>query len=203
MQGPDPARSLIDLLEADRLARCEAIAREAAQSAHALLAEARKAARARVREAMAVERRRLEARLSALDATLATESRLHAQRRFRALLDEAWRRLPVALDARWRDPAGRREWTRHVLACARAELAPGDWSLAYAPGWPDAERAAAVDELAAAGFTLVAAAEDPRIRAGLQVRRAGNVLDGTLHGLLADRNAIGARLLDELARSAA
>jgi hypothetical protein len=196
----DPARALLDLVDSDRAKRCEAIASEAAETARALLAEARKAALGRVREAMAKERRRLRERLSALDAALATESRLHAQRRFRALLDEAWRRLPVALDRRWRDAAGRREWTGHVLADARRELPPSDWALAWAPGWTEDERRIALAELAHEGFAIVASAEDPRMRAGLQVRRGGNVLDGTLHGLLADRNAIGARLLAEFTR---
>jgi hypothetical protein len=144
----------------------------------------------------------LRDRLAALDAALATESRLHEQRRFRALLDEAWRRLPVALDALWRDASGRREWTRHVLAGAREELAPGDWSIAYAPGWPEEERREAIEELAAAGYGVDTAMEDARMRAGLQVRRGGNVLDGTLHGLLADRNAVGARLLEAFSRNA-
>jgi hypothetical protein len=195
-------RALLDLIEADRVRRCEEISRDADATARALLGDARRAALARVRPAMAAERARLHDRLRGLDATLATEARLDAQRHFRALLDEAWQRLPAALEARWRDAAGRREWTRHVLASARATLAPGDWSLAYAPGWPEDERRAAIEALAAGGFALAAAAEDPRMRAGLQVRRGGNVLDGTLHGLLADRNAVGARILDELARGA-
>jgi hypothetical protein len=202
MPVADPARALLDLVESDRVARCEAIASEAASTARALLAEARRAAHERVRDAMAKEKRRLRDRLAALDATLATETRLNAQRRFRALLDEAWRRLPVALDERWRYPASRRDWVRHVLEDARRELAPGDWALAWAPGWTEDERRVVIAELARDGYAVVASAEDPRMRAGLQVRRGGNVLDGTLHGLLADRNAIGARLLAELSKGA-
>ena len=202
MPVADPALALLDLVESDRAERCEAITSEAASTARTLLAEARKAARERVREAMTKERRRLRDRLAALDATLATESRLNAQRRFRALLDEAWRRLPVALDARWLDPTGRREWVGHVLEDACNELAPGDWALAWAPGWSEDERRVAFAKLARDGYAVVASAEDPRMRAGLQVRRGGNVLDGTLHGLLADRTAIGARLLAEFPRGA-
>jgi hypothetical protein len=200
MPVADSARALLDLVESDRATRCQAIATEAANTAHALLADARHVARERARAAIADERRRLRDRLAALDAALATESRLHEQRRFRALLDDAWRRLPVALDALWRDAAGRRDWTRHVLAGAREELAAGDWSISCAPGWPEEERRAAIEELAAAGYGIDTAMEDARMRAGLQVRRGGNVLDGTLHGLLADRNAVGARLLDAFSR---
>lgn len=200
---PPPARALLELIEADRIRRCDEISSQAEKEARALLAEARAAALARARAVMAAERGRLRDRLRALDARLATETRLDAQRRLRALLDEAWRRLPLALEARWRDPAGRREWTRRVLGGARADLAPGDWSVSYAPGWPEDERGVAIAELAAAGYAIAAATEDARMRAGLQVRRGGNVLDGTLHGLLADRNGVGARILDELSRSAA
>ena len=94
-----------------------------------------------------------------------------------------------------------RDWTRHVLAGAREELAAGDWSISYAPGWPQEERREAIEKLAAAGYGVDTAMEDARMRAGLQVRRGGNVLDGTLHGLLADRNAVGARLLDAFSRN--
>lgn len=201
--APPPARALLELIEADRIRRCDEISRQAEGEARTLLAEARGTALARARAAMAAERGRLRDRLRALDARLATETRLDAQRRLRALLDEAWRRLPIALEERWRDPAGRREWTRHVLAGARADLAPGDWSVSYAPGWAQNERSAAIAELAAAGYAVATSTEDARMRAGLQVRHGGNVLDGTLHGLLAARNAVGARILDELSRSAA
>jgi hypothetical protein len=203
MNPSDPERALLELVEADRVERCTAIGREADDAAQALLRDARKSARGRVGEAMKVERRRLHERLAALDAALATETRLHEQRRLRALLDEAWGRLPAAIEARWRDSGGRRQWTRQILDGARSELERGDCSLRYAPGWPDDERDAAIAELAAAGFPVVTCTQDSAMRAGLQVRSRGNVLDGTLAGLLADRNAIGARTLDELSRSEA
>jgi hypothetical protein len=201
MHASDPERSLLELVEADRVERCTAIGREADDAAQAQLRDARKSARGRVGEAMKLERRRLRDRLAALDAALATETRLHEQRRLRALLDEAWRRLPIALEARWRDAGGRREWTRQILESARSELECRDWAIRYAPGWPDDERDAAIAELAAAGFPVGVAGPDAAMRAGLQVRCGGNVIDGTLAGLLADRNAIGARTLDELSRS--
>ncbi|MEO5693918.1 MAG: hypothetical protein ABIQ72_12385 [Usitatibacter sp.] len=202
LPAPQAARALLDLVEADRARRCDEISTLAETTARALLAEARASALARARTVMAAERARLHERLRALDARLATESRLHAQRRVRALLDEAWRRLPIALEARWRDPAGRREWTRQVLASARADLGPDDWALSYAPGWREDERRDALEELAAAGFAIAAVTGDEQMRAGLQVRHGGNVLDGTLQGLLADRKVVAARILDELSRSA-
>jgi hypothetical protein len=190
MHASDSERALLDLIEADRAARCEAIALEASDAARAVLRDARKSAHARVSAALKADRQRLRARLSGLDAALATATRLHAQRHLRALLDEAWRRLPLALEARWQDSGGRSAWTRHILDGARAELERGDWSVSHAPGWPEDERRAALDPLAAAGNAVVAATQDAGMRAGLQVRRGGNVLDGTLSGLLADRNAI-------------
>lgn len=36
---------------------------------------------------------------------------------------------------------------------------------------------------------------DPRIRGGLKIAADGNVVDGTLDGLLADHDDIGGRLL--------
>jgi len=79
--------------------------------------------------------------------------------------------------ARWRDAGGRREWTRQIIGAARSGLECREWSLRHAPGWPDDERNAAMAELAAAGFTVVAATPEAAMRAGLQVRCGGNVLD--------------------------
>ena len=190
--------ALLGLIEEDRARRCAEIEAEAAHAASQLLGEARGEARARVREALVHERRRLRDRLAACDAALATELRLHDQRRFRALLDETWKRLPQALQARWADAGHRARWVDHIVESARAVLPPGRWTIAHGPGWPRAEREALAARLAPQGIAADFV-EHAAFGPGIEVRSNSNRVDGTAAGLTADAGEVGSRLLECLA----
>ena len=190
-------QALLDLVEDDRRAQCEAIVAAAEQQAAALLTQARTEARQRVREVFAQQRPRAQARVAAARARLQTRSRLHEQQRATAWLALGWQRLPQALRARWQDGAARRMWVDAAIDSARRVLAPGAWRVVFAAGAPECERV----ELAARLQRDIGAAavfvEDARIDAGLRIVADGNVVDATLGGLTADRSEIGALLLGE------
>jgi hypothetical protein len=190
-------QSLLDLVEADRAQKCAAILDEARGRAAALRAQAHADAQSRMRQAFAEERERRAARIAAAEATLATRQRLALQRRASALLATGWLLLPEALAERWRDAAARQAWVRRIVGDARAQLLTRAWRVIHAPDWPAVERDALAAELAAAGIAPAFVAE-PRIEAGLKVAADGNVIDGTLQGILADRAEIGALLLQEM-----
>ncbi len=194
----EPLQALLELVENDRIERRRALEDESRRQAREILATARREARARVRAALVPERRRLRERLAALEARLATETRLSGQRRLRERLDEAWRELPLALARRWADPASRAQWTAHVRSAALGALGAGSWRVSHAPGWPGEERAAFAGALEARGPDDVTFEESPAIAAGLVVRAGGNVVDGSAAGLTADRAAIDAQLADAL-----
>ena len=187
--------ALLDLVEADRAQRCGAILRDAQARASATRAAARTAALERLRAAFKEERERRDARIAAALARLQTHRRLQEQRRAAALLAEGWKRLPEVLCDRWLTPRARQAWVVRVLAEARAALPDGAWQIVHAESWPQDERARWSAEL---GKDLAAEprfSADAAIRAGLRVSAGGNVIDGTLSGLLADRAEIGAQLL--------
>lgn len=188
-------QALLDLVDADRRQKCEAILADARGRGAAVLRQAHAEARARMRKAFAEERVRRDARLDAARANLQTRRRIADQHRAAALLAAGWTRLPEELLRRWRAPELRRRWVDAVLAAARAALPGTAWRIAHAPEWPAAERDAIRAELAAAHGTDCRFDADPRIRAGLRISTNGNVVDGTLDGLLADRADIGSQLL--------
>ena len=194
----EPLQALLELVENDRLSRLAALEEESRRTAREILASARRSARERVHAALLPERRRLRERLAALDARLATETRLAGQRRLRERLDEAWRELPAALASRWAGAGSRSKWTSHVRSAAADALARGPWHVSHAPGWPEPEREAFARTLESLGVGPVAFEEVPAIAAGLVVRAGGNVVDGSASGLTADRAAIDARLADAL-----
>ena len=185
------ARALLDLIEADRAARCAQILDEARSRATALRTQAQADAVARVRQAFAEQRLRRNERIAAAQARLATQRRLHEQQRSAALLRLAWEQLPGELLALWRQADTRTAWVAQVLAAARDSMPGTNWRVLHAPDWPAAERQATLATLDP-GTQFEA---DPALTAGLRVAAAGNVIDGTLAGLLAERAEFEARLL--------
>ena len=114
------------------------------------------------------------------------------------MLAAGWQRLPELLAARWREAQSRQSWVERVVGEARAALPRAAWRIVYAPGWAEDERnvlaAAVARDLGAPPQLLL----DVAARAGLKIIAEGNVMDGTLSGLLADRSEIGAKLLQRL-----
>ncbi len=191
------AAALLELVAADRDAKCAALEGDAAARAGTLLAAAHEAARARIRATFAEERARMAARVGAAQAKLATMERLAEQRRAAALVAAGWLRLPQALVAAWRDPSMRQDWVERIRREGEARLPRGAWRIAHAADWPAAEREALAPALAEAGVTAAFVA-DPGVAAGFRISAGGNVLDGTLAGLTNDREQVGALLLSEL-----
>jgi len=189
---------LLDVVETDRQRRCDAILGEARAQAREIVAAAHAEARGRMRGTFDDERRQLDTRIAAARARLATHQRAGEQRRAADLLSAGWQKLVSALCERWHDRRGREAWVASVMAEARKALPQGAWHIVHAPGLTDAEREA----LAAALVTTAGAAPQfvvaESARAGLRVSAGGNVIDGTLDGLTADRADIGARLLGAL-----
>ena len=188
-------QALLDLVEADRRQKCDAILAVAQDRGNAVLEQAHADARARMRKAFQEERARRDARVDAARANLQTRRRLADQQRAAALLAAGWKRLPEELLRRWRTPELRRHWVAAVVAGARSALPGKAWRIVHAPDWPLAEREAIRGELAAAHSAECRFDEDARVRAGLRISANGNVVDGTLDGLLADRSDIGSQLL--------
>ena len=127
----------------------------------------------------------MEARVAAARANLETRRRAAANSFAAAQIAAGADRLPAALEARWVDAATRRAWVDDAVGQARALL-------------PRDERDALATDLASTHGTTVTFVEDATVGAGLKLAAAGNVVDGTRAGLLADRAEIGALLLAAL-----
>jgi hypothetical protein len=195
-------QALLDLVEADRAQRCAQVLGDASTRAAALRAQAGAEARAHLRQTFDEQRRLEREHIAAALARLATQRRLHEQQRNAALLQLAWQQLPAALQARWRQAGARRDWVAQVVASARTRLPSRGWRIVHAPDWPDEERQALAQALAAELGSPPRFEADPAIAAGLKVAVDGNVIDGSLAGLLADRPSLGAQLLRRLEGSA-
>jgi hypothetical protein len=193
-------QALLDLVEADRARRCGEILDAARRRAADTLGQAHADARERMRQAFVEERERTAARIGSAEANLQTRRRLDAQQRAAALLAASWWQLPDALVARWHDATRRAEWIATILAAARAALPRGAWRITHPADWDAGERDALAATLTGELGAAPRMVESDLLRAGLSVSADGNVVDGTLDGLLGDRREIGARLLHHLER---
>jgi len=203
MNADHQTQALLDLVNADRRQKCDAILAEAQGRRSTALRQAHADARVLMRNAFREERLRRDTRVDAARANLETRRRLAEQRRAAALLADGWKRLPEELLRRWRNPDLRRRWVAAVVAGARTSLPATAWRIIHAPDWPAAERDAVRSELALTPGAECLFDENPRIRAGLRISANGNVVDGTQDGLLSDRAEIGSQLLRLLEEGAA
>jgi len=186
-------RALVDLVEADRARRCRAILDEAHKRRDEMLAAAYAEARRSLRAAFEEERRRFAARTSAARARVQTHRRLREQRVAAELLKAGLGLLPRMLRERWQQEESRKAWVARATAAAERALPRGAWRIVHAPGLTEAECRATMP----AAVTPVLVVDDT-LRAGLRICAGGNVVDGTLAGLVADRAEIGAKLLSHL-----
>jgi hypothetical protein len=193
---------LLKLIETYRDSERRALLDATRAEARALVARAYREGRARLHERATTERANARARIQAARAERDTRARAGGERANARLLALAWPRLRAELQARWSDPAGRRDWGERAVAEARRLLPAGVWTIRHAPGWDPLEWRALAAELTVALGNAPRLVSDGRLEAGLTVACGGTLLDASLDGLLQDRNRIEARLLALLAQTA-
>ena len=172
---------------------------EAAEQARDIVRRARTEARTRVHQAVLETRREQDLAVARRRAAIETRERRTRQAMLRRLLDDAWRRLPAALQTRWADAASRMAWCRSACAQARRSLLRTEWIVVdLDPRWRD-ELLVVVEhcfaERQSGTLEVVAVAE---VGPGLRVRGGKACIDATIDGLVAARERIAAELLAEI-----
>lgn len=191
--------ALLDLVEQYKARRCAELLEPAQAEARAAIRAALSEARRRVSTAIAEERKRRALEVGAVEAALATDRRLAAQRHAVHLLSGAWRELRTRLIARWAAAPTRAQWVEtHLQRALRAVPTGAGWRIEYHPLWTESERAHALERLKAGGVDTVRFVEAADIVAGFRIVGGHNVLDATLDGLLADRTQLEGGLLQHL-----
>ena len=191
--------SLLARMHAARDENCRRLREAATAQAHEIVTDARRRARLRVKEAVVEKRRQVAEHCRRARVEMETRSRAERFAELGSRLEAGLSALPGVLAGQWADEAARRDWCREVLEGAAATLRPGRWGLTLAPGTGAEEREALAAAASRAAGGPVELREDPALEAGLLVTHDGARYDGTLGGLMADRNRVQAALLAELA----
>jgi F0F1-type ATP synthase membrane subunit b/b' len=194
----EQVRALLQVIDLYQMRRCEEIARETEHQAADIVKQAYHEARQRLHQAIVEERAKGRAEIAALQAQLQTQRRQRQQQHVAGLLQRAMKYLQSELLQRWSEPATRSLWVERLLHQGLAMLPHKDWHIACPPDWPSEEQGHARTVLSGRIEGSLEFQPDPTVRAGLRICSAATCLDGTLHGLLVDRRAIEARLLDLL-----
>lgn len=195
MNLADREQALIALVRDYQADECRAILETARAEAGRLTADAYRRERARVHVRVIAERANSRARIQAVRAERDTRARASGERANANLLELAWPRLLVALQARWLDPGMRRAWIGTALEQARASLPTGRWTIRHPPDWAATERAEVAARLSQDLGQTPVFLSDGALRAGLAIKSQDALLDVSLEGLVHDRRRLEARLL--------
>ena len=163
-----------------------------------LIAQARAAAQRRVHEAIQELRREGTRRLARANAQLETEQRARAQRLAAQAVGDALPLLREELDARWRDPQNRRQWTDAVARLCVMRLRPGAWRIEHPPDWSEPEQRDFTATIGERDGVEINFKADGDLKSGLRIKADQAVFDATPQGLLADGRTIAAMILDEI-----
>ena len=192
-------RGLLRLVAEQRDEACRQILADAERTAREILRQTHRKERAHLHRRVLEERARIQARIQAVEAERVTRERRQQARSSAGILEQAWPLLQLGLQRRWQDAEDRRRWVERCVRDALGSLPAGAWTLRHAPGWPAAEQQAARERLTEALGVEPQLRSDSTIEAGLVIDSGGACLDGSLRGLLADRQRLEARLLALLA----
>jgi hypothetical protein len=192
--------TLLELVERHRSERCTQLLAQAQERRHTLLAQTYGEARTRMHEAIVTERRRGNEKLDATRAQLETRARQQQHRTALLLLQQGWELLGQSVQQRWKTAAQRRLWVCNLLHQALQRLPRCAWVIEHPPGWDSAECSEQLEAIRGHCGVQPQLHTDDQLHAGLRVCADGACLDGTLEGLLADRDAIEAQLLAQLHR---
>ena len=174
---------------------CQKVLEDAQTSARQIVGHAHQQARLRMHAAVEEERFQARHQLDTARAQRQTQARQAEHKAALLMLQDGWEQLNEGLVARWQAAEARQGWIEGLLQQAMASLPRCRWHIEHPPLWPEQEREALAEKIRQhcaqePSFEALAS-----IQAGLHIHSDGAHLDGSHRGLVADRNAIEARLL--------
>ena len=186
---------LLELTEDWARKRCAEILGKADEQAGAVIKAAHRDARGRLRTHVEEDRRKARRKLTAFEAALKTAQRQEQQRHDTQLLGTTWQLLYRELGDRWKEPEHRKNWIEKIVVQAQQNLPETKWHLDCSPDLAEQERALLNSRITAITGADPEWHEDHGIEAGLRICTDGACVDGTLNGLVANRERLEAEML--------
>jgi vacuolar-type H+-ATPase subunit E/Vma4 len=169
---------------------CQAILEQANNQAAKIVKEAYQLSHRRTARSLEEIRSQSFQDLKMAEAGLQTEARLTRHKLDEAFLEQAWEKLREALCTRWKDAELRKNWVAEIIDQASSALIAREWTVEHstllsADDVSFIQSCADEKELNAIEF-------NPRaeIDAGVRICAGGACIDGTIEGLLTQRDRI-------------
>ncbi|MEO5353000.1 MAG: hypothetical protein H7835_07285 [Magnetococcus sp. XQGC-1] len=188
----EPLQRLLLQIARHRDESCQQILQAANAQAAEWIASAKAEAKRRVSIAKKAEKERLAEAQATLKARQATELRQQQLRQTQAMLEQGWTLLLESVTRHWEQPELRAIWLSNLAQRAAQLFANGTWTIRHPPQWHPQEWGTLHPE---SRFQA-----DPDLTAGLCIGCQGAWLDGSLQGMMANRQALSALLLAQLER---
>lgn len=191
---------LLDIVRVYQRQQCDALLRQAEKESEAIVRQAYRRARRNIHDDIQLTRQHIRDTMAAARArqhTLVMQQRHTAALSF---IEQCWVALERSLQDRWRQPQCRREWVTQILSAAVAVMPAGDWEVAHPEDWSAQEQGELARQVQKVPGVNLQFNPEPRLVAGIRIVADGTSVDGSLAGLLADRNAIEALILATAAR---
>ena len=175
--------------------RCEEISRNSVEQAGEIVCQAHRDARRHLRRHAEEDRKNAARKLMAYEATLKTAQRQERQRHDTQFLEQTWQLLCRELVDRWNQSDHREVWIGNVMRKADKALPKKQWRIDTGSGWPDEEQKRLKSLVTEVTGVEPQWFEDKRIEAGVRISVDGASVDGTLDGLVANRERLEAEML--------
>lgn len=181
---------LLEIVEAYRKEQCDALINQATEDSRQIIRQAYREARMRLHQDIQNSREHMRSELSSARAKLHTmmmQQRHQADQRF---LEQSWNLLAAKLQARWQQPKQRQAWVEKIVLNA-IQMVPGkDWLVEHPKDWSGEEQKQLRSQVNDKFTGKLKFNKVTEITAGIRIITDGAVIDGSLQGLMADKNGI-------------
>jgi len=183
---------LLEIVSDFRQQQCDELLRQAQLQSRQMVRHTYHNARARLRNHILEDRQQLAESVSATRARRHTFSMQQKHQANRKFLNDSWELLKQRLTQRWQQPQNRQLWIQGVVEVALQYLSSTAWQIDHGKQWSASDKKQLIEAVSDKSLTFK---ELESIDAGILIKSGGATVDGTLDGLLSDRERIESEFL--------
>jgi len=181
---------LLDVVSRYEKEQCQSILEQANEQAKKIAKEAYQNARQRTTRSFEQMRSQSFQDLKIAEASLQTEARLARHKLDEAFLEKAWEQLRESLCNRWKEPGFKQNWIAELIRQGSSALIARDWTVDYSSSFSDDDVRWLKTSFDAVDLDSISFNPQPDIDAGIRICADGACIDGTIEGVLTQRDRI-------------
>jgi len=181
---------LLDVVSRYEKEQCQSILEQATEQAQKIVKEAYQNAHQRTTRSFEQMRSQSFQDLKMAEASLQTEARLARHKLDEAFLEKAWEQLRESLCNRWKEPGFKENWIAELIRHGSSALISKDWTVDYSSSFTDDDVSWLKSSFDLIDLESISFKPQPDIDAGIRICAGGACIDGTIEGVLTQRDRI-------------